>query len=102
MSTWDAASDGAIRTLGASRGVGTALMNEVNDIAREEGPDCVWLDTYISNEKAIHIYESYGFKKIGRYYFTIGSQTFEYYVMEMRITGASSLYGEENFLPKAS
>jgi len=84
------------------RGVGAALMNEVNEVAREEGPDSVWLDTYISNEKAIHFYESYGFNKIGRYYFTIGSQTFEYHVMELRITETTSLYAGKDFLPKAS
>ena len=84
------------------RGVGSALMNEVNALASEEGPDSIWLDTYISNEKAIRFYESRGFKKIGRYYFTIGSQTFEYYVMELRITETASLYGGKNILPKAS
>ena len=84
------------------RGVGAALMNEINNLAHEERPDSVWLDTYISNEKAIHFYGKYGFKKIGRHYFTIGSQTFEYYVMELRITETASICGEKNFLPKAS
>jgi ribosomal protein S18 acetylase RimI-like enzyme len=84
------------------RGVGAALMNEVTNIANDGRPDSVWLDTYISNEKAIQFYEKYGFKKIGRYYFTIGSQTFEYYVMELRITGTAAIYGEKNILPKAS
>ncbi len=83
-------------------GVGAALMNTVNDIAREEAPDSIWLDSYISNERAIHFYENHGFKKIGRYYFTIGSQTFEYYVMELPVTETTSLYRGENFLPKAS
>ena len=84
------------------RGVGAALMNEVNGIAKEEGPDSVWLDTYISNEKAIHFYENYGFRKIGRYFFTIGSQTFEYYVMELRIAETATIYGRKDMLPKAS
>jgi ribosomal protein S18 acetylase RimI-like enzyme len=84
------------------RGVGSALMNEVNAVVREEGPDSIWLDTYISNEKAIHFYESYGFSKIGRYYFTIGSQTFEYYVMELRIADTTALYDSKTILPKAS
>jgi len=84
------------------RGVGSALMNEVNTVAKEEGPDSIWLDTYVSNEKAIPFYQYYGFNKIGRYYFTIGSQTFEYYVMELRITETTSLYRGKNILPKAS
>ena len=84
------------------RGVGAALMNEVNGMAKEEGPDSVWLDTYISNEKAIHFYEKYGFRKIGRYFFTIGFQTFEYYVMELRIAETATIYGRNDILPKAS
>ena len=84
------------------RGVGSALMREVHNIANEEGPDSVWLDTYVSNEKAIHLYEKSGFKKIGRYLFTIGTQTFEYYVMELPFTGTTSVYSAKNFWPKAS
>ena len=83
-------------------GVGTALINEVINIARDEVPDSVWLDTYVSNEKAIHFYERFGFEKIGRYYFTIGSQTFEYYVMELQVAGPNSIYAGKNILPKAS
>jgi len=63
------------------KGIGTALLNEVNAIAKEVGPDYVWLDTHISNENAIRLYEKHGFKKLGKYYFTIGSQTFEYHIM---------------------
>src|SRR5688572_4906064 len=83
-------------------GVGAALMKEIQNIANEECPDSVWLDTYISNEKAIHFYEKYGFKKIGKSFFSIGSQTYEYYVMELPVNGAATLYERKNILPKAS
>jgi len=62
-------------------GVGTALLKEVKELAREIYPDYIWLDTHISNENAIRLYERNGFKKLGNYFFTIGTQTFEYYVM---------------------
>lgn len=72
------------------KGVGTALLKEVSAIAKEVSPDYIWLDTHISNEKAIRLYEKNGFKKIGKYYFTIGSQTFEYHVMGLPVTSGMS------------
>jgi len=66
-------------------GAGTALMDAVIDLANEVSPDLIWLDTHISNSQAIRFYENNGFKKTGKYYFTIGSQTFEYYLMSMPV-----------------
>src|SRR5258706_5036963 len=63
------------------QGVGTALLKEVMNLAKDICPDYIWLDTHISNEKAIRFYEKNGFKKMGKYFFTIGTQTFEYNVM---------------------
>jgi diamine N-acetyltransferase len=62
-------------------GVCSALLKEVQGLARQEWPDYLWLSTYIANEKAIRLYERNGFQKIGRHYFSIGTQTFEFYVM---------------------
>jgi ribosomal protein S18 acetylase RimI-like enzyme len=67
------------------RGVGTALLKEVRNLAREIYPDYLWLDTHVSNEKAIRFYERNGFKKIGKFFFTIGTQTFEYHVMGLPV-----------------
>ena len=67
------------------KGIGTALLTEVKNLAKEISPDYIWLDTYISNEKAIRFYEKNGFRKMGNYYFTIGTQTFEYYVMGLPV-----------------
>jgi len=66
-------------------GVGTALLKEVKDLAREIYPDYIWLDTYISNENAIRLYEKNGYKKMGNYFFTIGTQTFEYHLMGLPV-----------------
>ena len=62
-------------------GIGKALMKEIKCLAKEFYPDYMWLDVHTSNEKAIHFYEKNGFTKIGKNYFTIGSETFHYYVM---------------------
>ncbi|MGZ8559434.1 MAG: GNAT family N-acetyltransferase [Chitinophagaceae bacterium] len=68
------------------RGAGSALLKEVKNLAKEISPDHIWLDTHISNEKAIRFYEKNGFKKISKYFFTIGTQTFEYYVMGLPVS----------------
>ena len=62
-------------------GAGAALMQAVLELANELQPDYVWLDTHTSNTKAIRFYEKNGFIRAGKNYFTIGDQTFEYYVM---------------------
>ncbi len=66
-------------------GVGTALLKEIKNQAKEVYPDYIWLDTHISNENAIRLYERNGFKKMGNYFFTIGTQTFEYYLMGLPV-----------------
>ncbi len=62
-------------------GAGHALIHAVLDMANELTQDYTWLDTHVSNANAIHLYERHGFKKIGKHFFTIGTQTFEYHVM---------------------
>ncbi len=62
-------------------GAGAALMQTVLELARQVQPDYVWLDTHTTNTKAIRFYEKNGFVRAGKNYFTIGTQTFEYYVM---------------------
>lgn len=66
-------------------GVGTALLIEIKNLAREINPDYIWLDTHISNEKAMRFYERNGFNKMGKFSFTIGTQTFEYHLMAMPV-----------------
>lgn len=66
--------------------IGSALLNEVKKLASYISPDHIWLDTHIANEKAIHLYEKNGFRKIGKKFFTIGTQTFEYHVMGLAVS----------------
>jgi len=68
-----------------NRGIGTALLKDTISIAKDICPDYIWLDTYISNDTAIQFYEKKGFIRIGKDYFTIGSQTFEYNVMALPV-----------------
>jgi diamine N-acetyltransferase len=70
-------------------GSGTALLREVEQLADALGPDYIWLDTHVHNEKAIRLYEKHGFKKVGKHHFTIGSQTFHYHVMGLPVVRRS-------------
>jgi len=66
-------------------GAGKALMEAVLELTEEICPDYVWLDTHVTNTRAIHFYEKYGFQKIGKYHFVIGTQTFNYHLMSLPI-----------------
>lgn len=67
------------------QGVGAALLNEVKRLALDIQPDYLWLDTCVDNHQGIRFYERHGFEKIGKYFFTIGTQVFEYHVMGMAV-----------------
>ena len=66
-------------------GAGKALLDAVLDLTCKIQPDFLWLDTHVSNNKAIRFYERNGFKKSGEYHFTIGTQTFQYHLMSLPI-----------------
>jgi len=67
-------------------GAGAALMQAVLELAHQIQPDYLWLDTHTTNAKAMRFYEKNGFIRSGKNYFTIGDQTFEYYVMYLPVT----------------
>src|SRR5678816_2979402 len=62
-------------------GAGDALIQRVLDLANEIRPDFLWLDTHMTNAKAIRFYEKKGFAIVGKHHFVIGEQTFDYYLM---------------------
>ena len=67
------------------KGVGGALMNSVVKFVEAIEPDCLWLDTHITNERAISFYQRHGFAKSGTHQFTIGTQTFDYFLMALPV-----------------
>jgi len=66
-------------------GAGTALLKEAKRLAKEDWTDYLWLSTLVSNKNAIRLYEKNGFSKMGGHFFTIGTQTFEFYVMGLPV-----------------
>jgi ribosomal protein S18 acetylase RimI-like enzyme len=67
------------------KGGGRAMLKEIMALGAQAKPDYIWLDTPTSNLKAIRLYEEQGFTKIGKHFFTIGTQTFEYHVMSLSL-----------------
>ena len=67
------------------RGIARALLGHVLDGARRDGMDLVFLEVRPTNHEALALYESFGFRVIGRrkgYYFDTGEDAL---VMEARI-----------------
>ena len=46
------------------RGIGSAVLTQLLDFAREQGADAVWLETNAQLEAATALYEKFGFKKL--------------------------------------
>jgi ribosomal protein S18 acetylase RimI-like enzyme len=67
------------------KGIGNTLMQSVIKSVGSIDPDCLWLDTHISNDRAIGFYQRHGFYKEGSHQFTIGTQTFDYFLMALPI-----------------
>jgi ribosomal protein S18 acetylase RimI-like enzyme len=54
-------------------GLGRALVNAVEDLAREEGFKSIWLGVYDGNEGGMGFYERVGFQRVGEKEFHAGS-----------------------------
>ncbi|HEY0679218.1 MAG TPA: GNAT family N-acetyltransferase [Chitinophagaceae bacterium] len=67
------------------KGAGEALICVAKKLARDEKACHLWLDTHISNHRGIRFYEKHGFRICGGHYFTIGSQTFDYHLMDFLV-----------------
>lgn len=70
-------------------GAGAGLMKAALELAKAEQVEHLWLDTHIDNARGIRFYEKHGFKIYGRHYFTIGTQLFEYHLMDVELPVAA-------------
>ena len=69
-------------------GIGTELMQKLIDYARENAVELINLEVRGDNSRAIHLYEKFGFKKVGTLpaYFKIGKEyiDFDSMVLDLR------------------
>jgi len=54
------------------KGVGSALMKECIEIAKEHNKQIVWLGVWKENLRAINFYERWGFEIFGEHEFVLG------------------------------
>ncbi len=54
------------------RGVGASLMQAALAVASDRGCDCVWLDVWEKNERAMAFYSKWGFSVVGSQPFVLG------------------------------
>ena len=69
-------------------GIGTKLMQKLIDYAGENAVELINLEVREDNSRAIHLYEKFGFKKVGTLpaYFKIGEEyiDFDSMVLDLR------------------
>ena len=56
------------------KGLGKALIKHVENEAKREGFDYMWLGVWGENQRAQKLYESQGFRKVGEHDFLIGDE----------------------------
>lgn len=66
-----------------NQGIGGMLIEKLIEYARQAGIEIIKLEVRSDNASAIHLYEKYGFKRVGRLpaYFKIGTQYIDFEVM---------------------
>ena len=55
------------------KGVGSTLMQQCIDIARQKNARVIWLGVWEKNQKAIAFYTKWGFEKFGDHVFMLGN-----------------------------
>ncbi|MBI1781413.1 MAG: GNAT family N-acetyltransferase [Sphingobacteriales bacterium] len=66
-------------------GISQTLLSKVMDAANELQPDIVWLNVHVGNTKARRFYEKNGFSIVGKHYYIIGTQKFEFDLMTITV-----------------
>jgi ribosomal protein S18 acetylase RimI-like enzyme len=66
-------------------GVGRILLTWAIERARRRGAKNLFLGVWQGNERAISLYESRGFEKVGAYKFKVGDTMDDEYIMRLRL-----------------
>jgi len=67
------------------QGIGAALMHACLDASLQLGHDTIWLGVWKPNERAIGFYEKWGFKIVGEYFFRMGTEKQQDFVMSRAV-----------------
>ena len=66
-------------------GVAKKLMDDLLAWTREQGAEALYLGVWESNARAIALYESRGFEKVGNYKFKVGDTMDDEFIMRLRL-----------------
>ncbi|MDJ0278803.1 GNAT family N-acetyltransferase [Sphingomonas sp. 2R-10] len=66
-------------------GLAATMMEHMLDMARATGADELFLSVFVDNHRARRFYERYGFERVGRYDFMVGSHRDEDDVMRVAL-----------------
>jgi ribosomal protein S18 acetylase RimI-like enzyme len=69
----------------AGQGVGRILLAWAIERARQRGAKNLFLGVWESNDRAIALYESRGFEKVGSYKFKVGDTLDDEFIMRLRL-----------------
>ena len=79
---------------GAQRqGVGSALLNRAEDIAREAGAKNLWLTVWAGNDRAISFYRALSYRELGTTHFVMGKSSYENLVMAKDVSVGAKEHG---------
>ena len=70
-----------------NKGIGSQLLNNIIAFAKENNIEVIDLQVRSNNKNAIHLYEKYGFKKIGEHpaFFKIDDENISFDIMCLKI-----------------
>ena len=67
------------------KGIGSALMQECLNIAKELNKQVIWLGVWEKNQKAIDFYTRWGFEKFGEHRFVLGNDAQTDWLMKREV-----------------
>ena len=67
------------------KGIAKKILKFIEDFAAENNYLCIRLDAYSGNGKAIKLYENFGYKKVGQFYFPKKDLPFYCYEKNMKL-----------------
>ena len=71
-----------------NKGIGSQLIDKIISFARENNFEIIDLQVRSDNKRAIHLYEKYGFKKIGEHpaFFKVDDENISFDIMYLKLT----------------
>lgn len=61
--------------------IGAPLQHAMFDEVIKLGKKCMWLSVLKTNFRAIRFYEKHGFVTVGEHLFSVGKETFDFYIL---------------------